>query len=65
MEHVSSVCPNGKFPEKVENLKRWVRFPAWNFRKEFRVQFHVSRSLYQFQAHGKKNLSRPVKAGFH
>ena len=23
MEHVSSVRPTGKFPEKVENLKRW------------------------------------------
>ena len=20
----------GKFPEKVENLKRWTRFPGWN-----------------------------------
>ena len=23
MEHVSWVRPTGKFPEKVENLKRW------------------------------------------
>ena len=37
MEHVSSVRPTGKFPEKVENLKRWARFPGWNFRTEFRV----------------------------
>ena len=28
MEHVSSVRPTGKFPEKVENLKRWSRFPG-------------------------------------
>ena len=27
MEHVSSVRPTGKFPEKVENLKRWAGFP--------------------------------------
>ena len=54
MEHVSSVLPTGKFPEKVENLKRWARFPGWNFRKEFRVPLLVSRSLYQFQVHGKK-----------
>ena len=37
MEHVSSVRPSGKFPEKVENLKRWSRFPGWNFRTECRV----------------------------
>ena len=32
MEHVSPVLPTGKFPEKVENLKRWARarFPGWN-----------------------------------
>ena len=39
MEHVSSVLPTGKFPEKVENLKRWSRFPGWNFRTESRVPF--------------------------
>ena len=39
MEHVSSVRPTGKFPEKVENLKRWARFPGWNFRTESRVPF--------------------------
>ena len=39
MEHVSSVRPTGKFPEKVENLKRWSRFPGWNFRRECRVPF--------------------------
>ena len=39
MEHVSSVHPTGKFPEKVENLKRWSRFPGWNFRTECRVPF--------------------------
>ena len=37
MEHVSSVRPTGKFPEKVENLKRWSGFPGWNFRTECRV----------------------------
>ena len=37
MEHVLSVRPTGKFPEKVENLKRWSRFPGWNFRTESRV----------------------------
>ena len=39
MEHVSSVRPTGKFPEKLENLKRWSRFPGWNFRTECRVPF--------------------------
>ena len=39
MEHVSSVRPTGKFSEKVENLKRWSRFPGWNFQTEFRVPF--------------------------
>ena len=39
MEHVSSVRPTGKFPEKVENLKRWSRFPGWNFQTECRVPF--------------------------
>ena len=39
MEHVSSVHPIGKFPEKVETLKRWARFPGWNFRTECRVPF--------------------------
>ena len=37
MEHVWSVLPTGKFPEKVENLKRWSRFPGWNFRTDCRV----------------------------
>ena len=40
MEQVSSLHgPTGKFPEKVENLKRWARFPGWNFRTECRVPF--------------------------
>ena len=39
MEHVSSVHPTGKFPEKVENLKRWGGSPGWNFRTECRVSF--------------------------
>ena len=39
MEHVSSARPTGKFPEKVENLKRWARFPGWNFWTECRVPF--------------------------
>ena len=34
MEHVLSVRTTGKFPEKVEILKRWSRFPGWNFRTE-------------------------------
>ena len=51
MEHVSSVHPTGKFPEKVENLKRWARFPGWNFPTEFRVPFT---RFYQFQVHGNK-----------
>ena len=42
MEHVSSVRPTGKFPEKVENLERWARFPGWNFRTEFRVPFNFT-----------------------
>ena len=33
MEHVSSVRPTGKF------LKRWSRFPGWNFRTECPVPF--------------------------
>ena len=54
MEHISLVRPIGKFPEKVENLKRWARFPGWNFRTEFRVpNLHNSQSLYQFQVHGR------------
>ena len=28
-----------KIPRKVENLKRWARFPGWNFRRECRVPF--------------------------
>ena len=33
------VRPTGKFSGKVENLKRWTRFPGWNFRTECRVPF--------------------------
>ena len=50
MEHVLSIRPTGKFPEKVENLKRWARFPERNFV----FHLHASRSLYQFQVRGKK-----------
>ena len=39
MEQVSCVRPTGKFPGKVENLKRWTRLPGWNFRTECRVPF--------------------------
>ena len=39
MQHVSSARPTGKFPEKEEKLKRWARFPGWNFRTECRVPF--------------------------
>ena len=28
-----------KFPDKVENLKRWAPFPGWNFRTKCRVPF--------------------------
>ena len=28
MVNIFLVCPTGKFPEKVENLKRWSRFPG-------------------------------------
>ena len=31
MENVSLVRLAGKFPEKMENLKRMGRFPGWNF----------------------------------
>ena len=54
MEHVSSVRPTGKFPGKLENLKKWAHFPGWNFQRNFVFHLHVSRSLYQFQVHGKK-----------
>ena len=37
--NVSSVLPTGKFPEKVENLKREDRFPVGTFRAEFLVPF--------------------------
>ena len=53
MEHVSSVRPTGKFPEKVENLKRWSRFPGWKFLTECRVPFTFLVDLYQFQVHGR------------
>ena len=45
--------PLEKFPEREENLKRWTRFPGWNFRTEFRVTF-TRFSLHQFHVHGKK-----------
>ena len=50
MKHVSSARPTGKFPEKVENLKKWGRFPGWN---GMSCSIYVSRSLYQFQVHGR------------
>ena len=31
MEHILSVRPTGKFPEKVENVKRWACFPGLEF----------------------------------
>ena len=51
MENVSLVRPAGKFPEKVENLKRMGRFPGWNFPNGIlcSIILHVSRTLYQFQ----------------
>ena len=51
MEHVSSVHPTGKFPGKVENLKRWSRFPRLEFPNGMSCSIYVSRSLYQFQVH--------------
>ena len=60
MEHVSSVRPTGKFPEKVENLKRWARFPGWNFRTEFRVPFTRFSWFVPVSGPRQENLSRPV-----
>ena len=57
MEHVSSVRPTGKFPGKLENLKKWAHFPGWNFQRNFMLHLHVSRSLYQFQGPRQENLS--------
>ena len=31
MGHILSARPTGKFPEKVENVKRWARFPGLEF----------------------------------
>ena len=42
MEKVSSVGLTGKFLEKVENLKRWARFPGWN------LPNGISCSIYHF-----------------
>ena len=54
MEHVLSIRPTGKFPEKVENLKRWPVFPIGNPEQNFVFHLHASRSLYQFQVRGNK-----------
>ena len=50
MEHDFSVCSTGKFPEKVELLKRKSRFPVGNFPMELRVPFTGFAKVYQFQA---------------
>ena len=42
MENASSVRPTGKFPEKVENLKRKAHFPGWDVPNE------ISCSIYTF-----------------
>ena len=60
MEHVSSVRPTGKFPEKVENLKRLPHFLGWNFRTECRVPFTFLVVRYQFQVHGRAPLRTGV-----
>ena len=55
MEHFSSVRPTGKFPEKVENLKRSPLGPFFSVgisERNFLFHLYVSRSLYQFQVHG-------------
>ena len=55
MEHFSSVRPTGKFPEKVENLKRSPPGPFFSVgisERNFLFHLYVSRSLYQFQVHG-------------
>ena len=52
--------PTGKFPEKVENLKRWARFPGWNFRTEFRVPFTRFSWFVPVSGPRQENLSRPV-----
>ena len=65
MEHVSSVRPTGKFPEKVENLKRWARFPGWNFWTESRVPFYsflVVCTSFRFTA--RKAVEHPDVPGF-
>ena len=55
-----SVRPTGKFSEKVENLKRWARFPGWNFRTEFRVLFTRFSWFVPVPGPRQENLSRPV-----
>ena len=63
MEHVSSVRPTGKFPGKLENLKGGPVFPVGISERNFVFYLHVSRSLYQFQVHGKKICWAPRRTG--
>ena len=49
MENFSSVRPTEKFPEKGSPFSRLERS-----KRNFAFHLHVSRSLYQFQVHGKK-----------
>ena len=55
MENDSLVRPNGKFPEKVELLRRYSRFPGWNVPNGFLCSITTILGIsYQLQVHGKK-----------
>ena len=53
MEIVLSARPTGKFPEKVENLKKVGPFSRLEFPNGMSCSIYLSRSLYQFQVHGR------------
>ena len=58
MENDSLVHPNGKFPEKVELLKRYSRFPGWNVPNGFLCSITTILEFHTSSRSTERNLSR-------
>ena len=58
MENDSLVRPNGKFPEKVELLKRYSRFPGWNVPNGFLCSITTILVFHTSSRSTERNLSR-------
>ena len=63
MDNDPLVRPTGKFPEKVELLKRYSRFPGWNVPNGFLCSITTILVFHTSSRSTERNLSRSLILG--